>query len=140
VRDRVDFANVAEKLVAEPFAARGAADEASDIDEFELGRDDLGRFRETRRDIEPLIRYRDPPDIGFDRAERVIRRVRRGGCGQGVEKGGFADIRQPDDPTTETHGITSGHSSKAEPHAAAALHRELARPQMDPVMYGDDAR
>src|SRR5262249_31389575 len=55
MRDRVDLANVAKKLVAEPFTARGAADQPGDIDEFELDRDDLWRFREARGDLEPFV-------------------------------------------------------------------------------------
>ena len=39
--DRVDLADVAEELVAEPFALRRAAHQAGDVDEGELGRDDL---------------------------------------------------------------------------------------------------
>ena len=41
VDDRVGLANVAEELVAEPLAARGTADQARDVDEFEAGRHDL---------------------------------------------------------------------------------------------------
>ena len=47
--DRVDLANMPERLVAEPFAASGAADQPGDIDKFELGRDDLGRFAKAAR-------------------------------------------------------------------------------------------
>ena len=36
--DRVDLADMAEKLVAEPLAAGGPAHQPGDIDEFELGR------------------------------------------------------------------------------------------------------
>ena len=39
--DRIDLAHMAEKLVAEPLALGGAAHQPGDIDEFELGRDDL---------------------------------------------------------------------------------------------------
>ena len=41
VDDRVDLADVGEELVAEPFALGGAAHQAGDVDELELGRDDL---------------------------------------------------------------------------------------------------
>jgi hypothetical protein len=39
--DRIDFADVAEELVAQPFALRCAAHQPGDVDEAELGRDDL---------------------------------------------------------------------------------------------------
>ena len=38
----VDIADVAEELVAEPFALAGAFHQARDVDERELGRNDLG--------------------------------------------------------------------------------------------------
>ena len=101
--NRVDLANMPEKLVAEPFAAGSAADQPGDIDEFELGRDDLCRLGEARGDIEALVGNRHSPEIGLDRAERVIRRLRRGGRGQRVEQRGFADIGQSDNAATETH-------------------------------------
>ena len=103
VGDRIDLADVAEKLVAEALAAGGAAHQPGDVDEFELGRDDLCRFRQARTDREPLVGHRDPPDIGLDRAERVIRRLGRFGRGQGVEERGLADIGQADDAAAETH-------------------------------------
>ncbi len=101
--DRVDFANMPEKLVAEPFAASGAADQPGDIDKFELGRDDLGRFAEAGGDLEPFVGNRHSPEIGLDRAERVVCRLCRGGRGQRIEQRGFADIRQSDNAATETH-------------------------------------
>ena len=109
--DRIDLADMAEKLVAQPLAAGGAAHQPGDVDEFELGRDDLCRFRQARADREPLVGHRDPPDIGLDRAERVICRLGRFGRGQGVEEGGLADIGQADDAAAETH----------RPRVAAAL-------------------
>src|SRR5205085_8716944 len=61
--DRVDFAEMTEKLVAEPLAFRGAAHQPGDIDEFELGRDDLRRFREPGAHRQTLNGYRDAPDL-----------------------------------------------------------------------------
>ena len=37
--------------------------------------------------VQPLVRNCDAPDVGFDGAERVIRRLSRGGFGQSIEKG-----------------------------------------------------
>ena len=39
--DRIDLADVPEKLVAKPFTARRAAHQPGDVDKFELGRDDF---------------------------------------------------------------------------------------------------
>ena len=103
VRDGVDLANVSEKLVAESLAAGGAANQSGNVDKFKLGRDDFCRFCEACRNLDPLVRHGDPPDIRFDGAERVIRRFCRSGCGERIEQGRFADIRQSDNATTETH-------------------------------------
>src|SRR5258708_31813850 len=68
-----------------------------------------------------FVGTRHSPEIGLDRAERVIRRFRRGGRGQGVEQGGFADIRQSDDAATKTH--TFGLSFKTPRYRLVGLHR-----------------
>src|SRR3546814_7434183 len=41
MNDRIDLADIAEELVAQPFALRRPAHEPRDVDEGELGRDDL---------------------------------------------------------------------------------------------------
>src|SRR5260221_12903144 len=123
LRDRIDLADVAEELVAEPLALRGAAHQARDVDEFELGRDDLGRFGEAGAHRKALVRHRDPPDIGFDRAERVIRRLGRGGRGQRVEQGRLADIRQADDAAIEAHDFLAKHDDR--PRIAGSGHVRL---------------
>ena len=47
VGDGVDLADVGEELVAQAFALRRALDQAGDVDELELGVDDLGRARDA---------------------------------------------------------------------------------------------
>ena len=103
VDDRVDLADVGEELVAEPFALGGAADEAGDVDELDLGLDLLRRLGDLADLVEPRIGHRDPADIGLDRAEWIIGRLRRGGLGQRIEKGRFADVRQADNAAAEAH-------------------------------------
>src|SRR3546814_20798629 len=71
--DRVDFADVAEKLVAEPFALRRAAHEAGDVDESELRRDDLLAARDRRQLFPPRIGDRDVADVRLDPAEGRVR-------------------------------------------------------------------
>ena len=103
VDDGVDFADIGEELVAETLAFRGAADEAGDIDEFQAGRDDLDRLADLRQHVQTRVRHADATDVRLDRAERIIGRLRRGGRGQRVEQGRFADIGQADDAAVETH-------------------------------------
>ena len=103
VDDRVDFADVAEELVAEAFALGRALHQPGDVDERQLGRDDLGRTRDPGQRVEPGIGDRDLPDIGFDRAERIIGRLRRLSLGQRIEQGRLADVGQADDTAFEAH-------------------------------------
>ncbi len=103
IGDCVDLADVGQKLVAEPLAFRGAAHEAGDIHEGQpgwncrLGPGDLGDL------IEPIVGDGNLAHIRLDGAERIVRRLRRRGLRQRIEKGGFADIRQSDDATLEAH-------------------------------------
>ena len=51
MRDGVDLADIGEELVAEPFAFRGAAHQAGDIDEHQPGREisPIGERRQRPR-------------------------------------------------------------------------------------------
>src|SRR3546814_16833717 len=72
--DRIDFADVAEELVAEPFALRRAAHEAGDVDEGELRRDDLLAARDAGQLVEPRIGDRAVADFRTDRAAGMVDR------------------------------------------------------------------
>ena len=106
VDDRVDLADVGEELVAEPFALARAAHQPGDVDEFDLGLDLLRRLGDRRDLVEPRVGHGDAADVGLDRAERIVRRLRRGGLGQSIEKRRFADVRQADDAAAEAHGYS----------------------------------
>ena len=56
--------------------------------------------------VEAFIGHCDAADIGLDRAKRIIRRLRRGGFGQSIEKRRFADVRQADDAAAEAHDFS----------------------------------
>ena len=101
--DGVDLADIAQKLVAEPLAFRGAAHQAGDVDEGEPRRHDNRRLGQRRQRIEPAVRHRNLADIRLDGAERIIRRLRRRSFGQRIEERRLADIRQADDAAFETH-------------------------------------
>ena len=102
--DRVAFADIRQKLIAEPFALRGAAHQAGDIDKGQPRRNDLLGARDFGECFKPRVRHRDIADIRLDGAKRIIRRLRRRRLRQRVEKGRFADIGQTDDAAFETHG------------------------------------
>ena len=101
--DGIDLADVAEKLVAEPFAGRGAAHQAGNVDELELGLDDRLGAGNAGDLLQARIGHGDAADIRLDRAEGIIGRLRGRRLGQRIEQGGLADIRQPDNPATKTH-------------------------------------
>ena len=73
MRDRVDLTDMAKKLVAEALALRRAAHEARDVDELQLGMDDLRRLAEPGADFEPFVGHGHSADVGLDRAERIVR-------------------------------------------------------------------
>ena len=106
VRDRVDLADVAEELVAEPLAFGRAFHEPCDIHEGEPRRHDLGGLRKLGQHVETRIRHRDLADIRLDGAERIVRSLRRRRFGQRIEERRLADIRQSDDAAFEAHAVT----------------------------------
>ena len=85
---------------------RCAADQAGDVDELDLRLDLLRRAGDLADLVEPLVGHRDAADVRLDRAERIIRRLRRGGLGKRIEKRRFADVRQADDAAAEAHVIS----------------------------------
>jgi hypothetical protein len=94
------------ELIAEAFALARAADEPGDVDEFDLRFDFLRGTRDFPDLVEPRIGHRDAADVRLDRAEGVVRRLRRGGFSQGIEKRRFADVRQADDAAAKAHGFS----------------------------------
>ena len=104
VDDRVDLADIAEELVAQALTLGRAPDQSGNVDELKLGGEDLRRLGDRRDFLKPRIRNRDTADIGLDRAEGIIGRLRGRRLGQRVEKSGLADIGQADDPAAESHG------------------------------------
>ena len=95
--ERVHFADVAEELVAQALAVGRAFHQAGDVHELKGRRDeradldDLAELRQAR------VRHADDAEVGFDGAEGII--LRRGlvRAGDGVEEGGFPDVRKTDD-------------------------------------------
>ena len=103
VRDRVAFADMAEKLVAQPLALGRAAHQAGDVDEGEAGRNDFLRAGDCRQRRETGVRHRHVADIGLDRAEGIVGGLRGSRLRQRIEKRRLADIGQADDAAFETH-------------------------------------
>ena len=94
--DRVAAADVGQKLVSEALALRRTLDEARDVNKLDDGGRKLLGVVLVAQPLEPLVRHRNDADVRVDGAERVVvRRDTR--VRDGIEKRGFADIRQADD-------------------------------------------
>jgi hypothetical protein len=104
VHNSIDFSNMAQELVAKTFSFACAFDEASDVKEFHGGRGNFGRFDDFSNSLQPFIRNLYNPYIGIDSAEGIIGHFGARGC-QGVENGGFPNIRKPDNTALEAHSI-----------------------------------
>jgi len=103
VEDRFDLADVGEKLVAEPFTLRGAANEPGDVHEANGRGHDLRGREEFDQRVEALVGDGHHADVRLDRAERIVLRVGLG-AGECVKKGTLADVGKSDDAARETHG------------------------------------
>ena len=101
--DGIDLADIAEKLVAKALALARPAHEACNVDKAQLRLDDLRRTANFGNGLQARIGHRDIADIRFNRAKRIIRRLRRRRLCQRVEQRGLAHIRQPDNSAFETH-------------------------------------
>ena len=99
----VDLADIGQELVAQPFPLRGAADQARDIDEIHARRDDFLGACDLRQFHQARFGHGDLAHVRLDRAERIIRRLRRRRLGERVEEGRLADIGQADDAAFEAH-------------------------------------
>jgi hypothetical protein len=102
VQDGVYFPDVSEKLVAEPFSLRCAAYEACDVHEANRSRYGPLGLEARREGLEPRIRDRDDAHVGLDGTEGEILSFGVGGS-QRIEKSALADVRQPNDATSESH-------------------------------------
>src|SRR5699024_956045 len=103
--DGMALPDVGEELVAQPLSGGGATHDARDVDEVHRGGQDLRRTKDFGQLVETGIGHTHDPDIGLDGRERVIR-GQSVVLGQRIEKGGLADVGQPDDPDTQTHRNT----------------------------------
>ena len=92
LEDGIDFADVAEELVAKAFALAGAFDNACNVDQGEGAGNDFLRGYELGDAGQAGIRHRDNTLVRLDGAERVICRLSLFGTGEGVEQGAFAHI------------------------------------------------
>src|SRR5690606_10210096 len=116
-------------------------DQAGDVHELHLRRDDAGRAEHLGQLLQPWIRHADDAHIGLDRGERVIRRQSLCALGQRVEQRGLSDVGQADDADAQAHvGRVYGLPSAC--RTTATRRRAPDRPERapDPVRHGRPAR
>ncbi len=101
LHDGVDFADMAEELVAQPFALARALDQAGDVHELDRRRNDDVGLDHLLQHLEPRIGHGHDADVRVDRAKGIIGRLRFAGAGDGVEESGFADVGQTDDSSSQ---------------------------------------
>ena len=100
VHDRVHFADMRQKFIAQPFAPRRALYEARDVHEFDDGGRDLFAVIKSGQFCQPFVGHGYDAHVRLYRAERVICGF-RAGMRDRVEQSGFAHVGQTYD--TEFH-------------------------------------
>ena len=102
VDDGIGFPDVSQELVPQTFALRGARYQTRNINKFDNSWLNTLRLHDLGQSVQTRIRHFHNTHIRFNRAKRIVL-----GCnprfGQGVEQGGFADVRQADDAAFEAH-------------------------------------
>ena len=101
LNDGVDFADMGEKFITQPFALTRALDQAGDVDKFDHRRNDDVGFHHLLQYLQPSIGHGDHADVGVDGAKGIIGRLRFAGAGDGIKQGGFADVGQTDDSSSQ---------------------------------------
>ena len=83
----IDFANIAKKLIAQPFAFRRPAHQAGNIDKAQTRRNTIGRGGNFSQIIQPFVGHGHIADIRLNSTKRKIGGLRAGGFGQRIEQG-----------------------------------------------------
>ena len=128
LHDRVDFADVTEKLVAEAFTRARAFHETGDIDELDRGRNNFLRVRQFRKVFQSRIGHSDDAEIRIDRAKRIIFRRRFVRARDGIKERGFPDIGQTDNSSAQHKARTLMRESDS-----IAIRRKLGLAGFEPT-------
>ena len=102
VEQRIDFADMAEKLIAEPLAFASPFNQPGDVTHFERAVGGLLGFEDVGERDQARIGHQRDAGVRIDRGEGIVRR-QRAAAGERVEHRRLADVRQPDHAATESH-------------------------------------
>ncbi len=131
----IGLPDVSEKLIAQPLPFARPTDQAGDVGKANRCQDRFLWLQDASEPGEPRIIDRGGAYVSIDRAERIVRCLRMG-VREGIQEGGFADIRQADDPHLERHFA----SRRAAAHSSSAS-RFLSGPdEQEPVVTRSPAR
>ena len=103
LEDRIDTADMGEELVPKSFPFTRTFHETSNIDEFDVRRDDLCTIHDSANLLETLIIHIHDSDIWLDSTKWEIRSLGCIGSCECVEESGFTDIRETDD--SDLHSV-----------------------------------
>ena len=92
-----------EELVPQSLPVARPLDEPGDVDEFESRGHDLDALVDDAQHGEAGVGHLDYARVRLDGAEGVIRRLGALRLGEGVEEGGFSDVRETDYGGLELH-------------------------------------
>ena len=98
----IGFADMCQKLVAQPFTGAGSSYQTGDIDKFDDRALNLLRTHNCGQRIQALVWHFHDTHIRLDGTKGVIF-CRDARLGQGVEKGRFTDVGQAYDAALQTH-------------------------------------
>jgi len=101
--DRVDLAYICQKPVSEPVTPARSFDQPRDVDKGYPGGNRPPRAGDAREGVKARVGNRHLADIGIDRAERKIRRLRHRRPRQRVEQRRLAHVGKPNDSGTKPH-------------------------------------
>ena len=97
MHNRVAFPDVGQELIAQPLALAGALHQTRNIHKLNGGGGHFFRVIHIGQHVQPLIRHRHDAGVGFNGAERIIRRL-GSRPGDGVEQRALSHVRQSYDP------------------------------------------
>ena len=99
--NRVYFADVMEKLVAESFARARAFDQTGDIHKLDRSRHNFFRARHLAEFFQPRIGHANYANVGIDCAKGIIFRWRVVRPRNRIEQRRFADVRKSNNSSAE---------------------------------------
>ena len=104
MEQRVDFADVPEKLIAEAFALARPFNQTGNVANFKRAVRRLLLLEKIGQDSESRIRHQGDAGVGIDGRKGIIG-CQRAAARERVEDGGLPHVRKSDHAATESHAL-----------------------------------